>query len=343
MAEYDDELTARVKSLAREGGFDAVGIAPAGASPDAQRFRAWLARGHHASMAYLARNVEKRLRPDRLVPGARSVIYLAVGYAPDPARPRPRLGIARFARGRDYHKVLKQRCHRLMDRVREVHGDFVGRAFVDSAPVLERSAARAAGLGVIGWNGFLIVRALGSYVCLCEIVSDLPLAPDPPADGTCRQCGACLRACPTGALDEAGLDARLCISYLTIEHDGPIDPALRPQMGRRLAGCDRCQVVCPHNADVPAGAPALRGETEPLGGASLADVLAWTPADWDRATRGSAVRRVAYDRLIRNAVLAAGNSADTPERAQLAAALRDLRPRRDDLRDAIDWALGRLA
>ena len=343
MAHFDDDLALHVKALAIEAGFARVGIAPAGDVLDGRRFVEWLQRGFHASMGYLARNVGKRLRPDRLVPGSRSVICLAVGYAPSPEDPAPQVSVARYARGRDYHKLLRRRCQRLMDRIRAAEPGFGGRAFVDSAPVLERSLAQAAGLGWIGRNCCLIAPGLGSYVLLCEIVCNLPLRPDGPVEGGCRDCGACVRACPTGALSEAGLDARRCVSYLTVEHAGRIEPALRPGMGTCLVGCDRCQVVCPQNADAPPGDGELRGDGLALGGALLGGVLGWTEDQWDAATRGSAARRVRYAELLRNAVLAAGNSAGAPEAPALAGALGDLRSRREDLHDMIDWALGRLA
>jgi len=336
-----DELTAGVKALAREAGFARVGIAAAGAVADGPAFQEWLAGGLHGSMGYLARNVAKRLRPDRLVPGARSVICLAVGYAPRPGEtPAEGAPVARYALGRDYHKVLKRRCRGLMDRIRQIAPGFEGRAFVDSAPVLERSIARAAGVGWIGRNRCLTVPGLGSYVFLCEIVCALPLRPDTPLPSACDDCGACVRACPTGALTETGLDARRCISYLTVEHDGPIDRALWPLVGRRLVGCDACQEACPHNAAVPAGDAEFRRAEAPLGGAGAVDILGWTEADWDRATRGSAARRASFEKLLRNAVLAAGNSPAAPGPR---AALRDLLRRREDPGEAIAWAIDRLA
>jgi len=208
--------------------------------------------------------------------------------------------------------------------------------------VLERSLAAAAGLGWIGRNCCLVVPGLGSYVLLCEIVCNLPLAPDEPIAGRCDDCGACVGACPTGALTDAGLDARRCVSYLTVEHAGPIAPDLWPHMGTCLVGCDACQAACPHNQAVPPGEAELRASTPPLGGAGLADVLAWTPADWDAATRGSAARRVRYDAMLRNAVIAAGNAAGTGQAPSLIAPLRRLLASRGELRAAVEWALGRL-
>jgi len=336
-----EELTDAVKALALEAGFARAGIAAAGEVADGEIFRQWLARGHHGSMRYLARNVEKRLRPDRLVPGARSVVSLAAAYAPQKV-PGTSF-VARYARGRDYHKVLRGRCRRVMDGIRRIAPGFEGRAFVDSAPVLERSLARAAGVGWIGRNRCLVVPGLGSYVFLCEIICNLPLRPDAPLEPRCEDCDACLRACPTGALSAAGLDARRCISYLTVEHAGRIAAELRGLMGRRLVGCDACQDACPHNRGVPPGDAALRADRPVLGGAGLADVLGWDEADWDAATRGTAGRRASLDMFLRNAVIAAGNSAGTDQAPGLAAALRGLLRRRADLREVIDWAIARLA
>ncbi len=300
-----EDITDAVKAAAIEAGFARVGIAPA-AEADGEVFREWLAQGRHGEMAYLARNVAERLDPAKLVDGARSVICLAVPYAP--VTPPGDTLVARYARGRDYHRVLKKRCRRLMDRLREIAPDFEGRAFVDSAPVMERRLAAQAGLGWIGRNGCLSVPGLGSYVFLCEVFCNLPLAPDSPVASACRDCGDCVGACPTGALADPPLvDARRCISYLTIEHHGQIEPELRARMGVRLFGCDACQAACPHNRNVPPGDAELRGDS-PLGGAGVADVLAWTWDDWDAATRGSACRRASYEMFLRNAAIAAANS-----------------------------------
>lgn len=338
----DARGTETIKQLARAEGFGRAGVADLEGDLHADVFADWLRRGWHGEMDYLARNVRLRRDPAHLVADARSVLCLAVGYAPSAPSASP---IARYARGRDYHKVLKKRCHRLMDRIHNVEPAFAGRAFVDSAPILERSLAVRAGLGWIGRNGCLIVPGLGSYVVLAEIVSNLPLKADPPIEATCQGCDQCAFSCPTGALRADGLvDARQCISYLTIEHRGEIDSALWPRMGCSLFGCDRCQQCCPHNADLPAGDAELAPSSPPLAGAGLADVLRWSQADWDRATRGTALRRAAWPQLLRNAAIAAGNVPPGDRRAgDLAKALRELPDSHPIPPDLVAWAQARLA
>ncbi|HOF18830.1 MAG TPA: tRNA epoxyqueuosine(34) reductase QueG [Phycisphaerae bacterium] len=332
------ELAAVVKKLALETGFARVGIAPAGPTPHAELFDEWLRRGWHGEMSYLARDAETRRRPDRLVPGARSVLCLVAPYAPvgedAPANPSVAF-LARYARGRDYHKVLKKRCHVLMDRIREVSPDFEGRAFVDSVPLSERSLAAAAGVGWIGRNGCLIVPGLGSYVLLAEIICNLDLPPDAPLPDGCGPCRQCVFACPTGAIADGPLvDARRCLSCLTIEHRGEIAPELRAALGRRVFGCDACQEACPHNRGVPPGEAELTGERR----VTLAEILAWREGDWDAFTRGAALRRAKLDQWLRNAALAAGNSGDT----SLIGPLRRLLAGGAGPADAVAWALARL-
>jgi epoxyqueuosine reductase len=334
-------------------GFARLGVASSHPVEHADVFREWLAQDYHAQMSYMARNVKKRLCPAQLVEGARSVLCLAISYAPggEETGPTPshppadaRAFVARYARGRDYHRILKSRCYALMDRIRSVEPTFRGRAFVDSAPVAERSLAAAAGLGWIGRNGCLIAPGLGSYVLLCEIVSNLDLPPDAPLEGGCEGCNACVRACPTGALLGGGLvDARRCVSYLTIEHRGSICTDLRRGLGHRVFGCDRCQEACPHNHCVPAGDPELTALRTPLHDLPLAELLDWTETDWDQATRGSPIRRAKYHALLRNAAVASGNylaqTTNTQQTLELIpplTRLTDIGPCQAEAR----WALG---
>lgn len=335
------DATTVVKALALESGFARVGIASAGPVGHFQEFLDWLALGHHADMAYLACNIALRQRPDLLVPGARSVICLAAGYAPAGPVRAGRGFVARFARGRDYHKLLKRRCEDLMGRLAAVAPAFAGRAFVDSAPVMERSLAAAAGLGWVGRNGCLIVPGMGSYVLLCEIVCNLPLAMDRPLEAACGDCRACLSACPTGALlGEGLLDARRCVSYLTVENRGPIEPESREAVGERLFGCDTCQEACPHNRQPPPGDPELTGLRPPQPAEpTVEDVLGWDAARWDAATRGYTRRRASFAMWMRNAILVAGNGGD----ASLCPLLRDVARREPAQQGMVEWALWRLA
>ncbi|HUS47901.1 MAG TPA: tRNA epoxyqueuosine(34) reductase QueG [Phycisphaerae bacterium] len=332
-----DNLADAVKEMAIQAGFARVGIAPAGPVPHAEAYEAWLSRGYNAGMAYMPANREKRLEPAKLVEGARSVICLAAQYDYIDRPAGSAAFVARYARGTDYHEALKHRCRTLGDDIRRIAPHFEGRAFADSAPVMERSLAALAGVGWIGRNAMLIVPGIGSYVLLCEIICNLPLPADSPIESGCRNCGACLAACPTSAICDDGLvDARRCISYLTVEHRGTIPAEFWPLVGSRVFGCDTCQEACPQNQRAAASprvaAPAC-GECR-----TLAEILAWTRQDWDAATRGSATRRATYEMFLRNACLAAGNSADASLRRPLTA----LRRRAPELSREIDWALARL-
>jgi len=242
--------------------------------------------------------------------------------------------IARYAGGRDYHKVLKRACIKLMDAIRSWQVGFEGRAFVDSGPVMERSLAALAGLGWIGRNGCLIAPGIGSYVLLCEIICNLPLLADSLMEDSCGRCGQCVKSCPTGALMEDGtVDANRCVSCLTIEHRDEITPEHWPRMGTRIFGCDACQEACPHNLRKGADPHTL----------PLSQLLRWEQGDWDAATRGLALRRATWPMFLRNAAIAAGNSGDPA----LVAPLKELRLRAEGelsfLRPVIDWAMSRLA
>ncbi|MCA9603932.1 MAG: tRNA epoxyqueuosine(34) reductase QueG, partial [Myxococcales bacterium] len=246
----DAELTAAVKAVALELGFVRAGVARAGClDAEGERLRAWLAAGKHGEMAWMERTADVRINPrdERMLAGAESVLVLATPYARDPERVGPAPGrVARYARGRDYHNVLGKRLEKLTRWLRERgHG---ARGSVDSMPVFERAWAQRAGLGFIGKNSCLIIPGLGSHVFLSAVVTTARLVPDTPMRERCGACTLCLDGCPTSAFDGAReLDARKCISYLTIEHEGRIDEALRPAVGDWIFGCDVCQDVCPYN------------------------------------------------------------------------------------------------
>ncbi|MCY2931117.1 MAG: tRNA epoxyqueuosine(34) reductase QueG [Planctomycetota bacterium] len=304
-----EEHRALIERLAMEAGFARSATLALADLPPEQAFADWLVRGWEGEMNYLHRHRNLRLAPSSLVPGATGVICLAASYAAAPPAP-----IARYARGRDYHKVLKARCRRLMDCLRDRLPGFAGRAFVDAGPVGERHLAAAAGLGWIGRNGCLHVPGLGSYVLLAEIFCNLALPTGGPMPAPCGPCQACLIACPTGALAGSGqVDARRCLSYLTIEHKGPIDGPLAARWGDRIFGCDACQEACPHNQTVLPGDDELtseywlaRGAPGPLAGAGAREIARWTLEDWSAATAGSAIRRASLEQLQRNAALAVG-------------------------------------
>lgn len=326
-------MTSRIKRLAAAHGFAAVGVAPALPVPRCDLLRYWLEMKWHGNMSYMDRGLDLRMNPALLVPGARSVICLATAYPLRGEQGR----IASYARGRDYHKVIKQQCIRLMDAIRQFAPGLEGRAFVDSAPVMERTLAVLAGLGWIGRNGCLAIPQLGSGVLLCEIISNLDLVQDSPIISGCDDCGRCVAACPTGAIGEMGLvDARRCISYLTIEHVGLIDPAFWPMIGSRLFGCDACQQACPANC-----AANSLGDGD-AGSPDLAEILAWGEQQWDAATAGTALRRASYAMLMRNAVIAAGNSGRR-ELADLIGRLQDHYKAVGVEGLLIEWALVRLS
>lgn len=304
-----EELRALIERLAMEAGFARCATLALADLPPERAFADWLARGWAGQMSYLHRHRDVRLAPSSLVPGASGVICLAASYGAAPPGP-----IARYARGRDYHKVLKARCRKLMDALGDRLPGFAGRAFVDAGPVGERHLAAAAGLGWIGRNGCLHVPGLGSYVLLAEIFCNLALPTGGAMSAPCGSCQACRRACPTGALGGDGqVDARKCLSYLTIEHKGPVDGPLTERWGDRIFGCDACQEACPYNQPVLPGDEELtaeywpaRGAPGPLAGAGAREILRWTVEDWSAATAGSAIRRASLEQLQRNAALAGG-------------------------------------
>jgi epoxyqueuosine reductase len=332
-------LKALILQRASGLGFVCVGIARARPSPRRQRFGRFLQRGCHAEMGWLARDPPSRCDPRTLLQGARSVICLAASYAPAPAD-EATAHVARYARGRDYHRLLRGRCRRLVEALSKAAPGVRTRICVDTSPLLERDLAAEAGLGWIGRNGCLLNRQFGSYLLLAEIITDLPLPPDSPAENRCGRCRACLRACPTGAIGEDGLvDSRRCISYLSIEHRGGIQQEFRGGWGTWVFGCDVCQQVCPFNRRLSAGDAELRGPA-PLARTPLGAILGWTAEDWDRLTRGSAARRARLDMFLRNAAIAAGNAADPANRPALEGLTRHESPH---VAEAAQWALRQLA
>jgi epoxyqueuosine reductase len=341
-----DQLAADVKRLGRALGFSKLGVTAANLDTDEQRLDRWLALGRHGTMGYMARHGRKRTRPAELVPGTIRVISARMSYWPDAVRDAraaladPTTGyVARYALGRDYHKVLRQRLQRLADAIGERIGEFGYRVFVDSAPVLEKALARDAGLGWIGKHTNLLDRD-GSWFLLGEIFTDVPLPPDAPVTEHCGTCRACLDVCPTQAIVAPfELDARRCISYLTIELKGSIPEELRPAIGNRIFGCDDCQLFCPWNKFARATAVGDFAVRHELDSAGLVELFAWSEAEWQARTAGSALRRAGYEGWLRNIAVALGNA---PADGRVVAALEG---RAADasavVREHVRWALER--
>lgn len=338
---------------ARALGFHRVGIVPIEPPRRYQAYEDWLAADRHGSMAYMAAPEHRRARADlrALLPEAVSVVVVALAYAErggdEPRGDGPHGLVARYARGDDYHHVMKQKLYALADRIAEACGRQVAaRPCVDSAPVLERELAERAGIGFVAKNTMLIAPGLGSYTLLGELLLDAELAPtsDQPMRQRCGGCRACLDVCPTGAFsDPFVLDARRCISYLTIEHQGAIPEELRPRIGTMIFGCDLCQEVCPFNAAAPARttpAPELAARTTDRGVPALLELLELGANQRRRWQKHSALRRVSREQLVRNVCVALGNAGD--ERARPALTRLAESDPSELVREHAAWALGQL-
>lgn len=340
-------LARDIKQWARELGFAAAGISDVELEEDERHLESWLAEGLHGAMDYMARHGRKRSRPAELQPGTRRVISVRMDYLPAQARdPWQVLGdgelayVARYALGRDYHKLMRSRLQRLAERIQAAIGPFGHRVFVDSAPVLEKALARHAGLGWIGKHTLLIDRRAGSYFFLGELYTDLPLPVDAPVGAHCGSCRRCLDVCPTQAiLAPYRLDARRCIAYLTIEFKGSIPKELRAPIGNRIFGCDDCQLVCPWNKFAQ---PSVERDFAPrhgLDGARLIELFAWSEETFLHRTEGMAIRRAGYEGWLRNIAVALGNA---PASAAVRAALATRMEHPSALvREHVAWALER--
>lgn len=337
-------LATDIDRWGRELGFQEIGIADTELASDEARLLEWLAAGRHGAMDYMTRHGAARARPAQLVPGTVRVITTRMNYLPPAARasdevladPRKAF-IARYALGRDYHKVLRAKLQKLVVKIRDNVGDFGYRVFTDSAPVLEVALGAKAGLGWRGKHTLLLTRDHGSWFFLGEIYTDLPLPVTSPQTAHCGSCTACLDVCPTGAiLAPYQLDARRCISYLTIELPGSIPEELRPLIGNRVYGCDDCQLVCPWNR-------FAQPTTEPdfdvrngLDDVDLVELFRWTEAEFNTRMAGSAIRRIGYERWSRNLAVGLGNAPHDP------AIMAALAARADDpsliVREHVAWA-----
>jgi epoxyqueuosine reductase len=341
-----EQLAADIKELGRELGFTKLGVADTALERDEALLERWLAAGRHGAMTYMERHGRKRSRPELLVPGTVRVICARMDYwhaaAKDGRRAleeRARGYVARYALGRDYHKVMRARLQRLADAIGHRIGPFGYRVFVDSAPVLEKALARNAGLGWVGKHTNLLDRD-GSWFLLGEIYTDLPLPADAPVSEHCGSCRACIDVCPTRAIVAPfELDARRCISYLTIELRGSIPEPLRAPIGNRIFGCDDCQLFCPWNKFARATTNDDFAPRHGLDGSELASLFAWSENEWRTRTAGSAIRRAGYEGWLRNIAVALGNAPSEP------AVLAALAARTDDpspvVREHVEWALGR--
>lgn len=344
-------LAREVKRWGSELGFQQIGIADCELGEAETHLLAWLDRGWHGDMDYMARHGVKRARPAELVSGTLRVISARMNYFPEPARPTaevlgaPELAfISRYALGRDYHKVMRRRLQRLADRISAEVGVFNYRAFTDSAPVMEVALAEKAGLGWRGKHTLLLNRDAGSYFFLGEIYTDLPLASDNAAENHCGTCEKCIDACPTGAIvGPYSLDARRCISYLTIEHNGAIPEALRPLIGNRVYGCDDCQLVCPWNRFAQASVETDFAVRNGLDNAALVDLFEWSEAEFHERLAGTAIHRIGYERWLRNLAVGMGNALASGPTPQSGAIVHALLRRRDVasplVKEHIEWAL----
>jgi epoxyqueuosine reductase len=341
------QLLEEIRGWARELGFAELRVSDVDLSAYEPLLDRWLAAGYQGEMQWMGAHGHKRTRPAELVPGTCRVLSLRMDYLPGGPEPLrilndpERAYIARYSLGRDYHKLVRPRLARLARRIEARAGGGQYRAFVDSAPVLERALAERAGLGWIGKNTMLLNERAGSWFFLGEIFTDLPLPADPPqAEKHCGSCRACLDICPTDAfVGPFELDARRCISYLTIEHKGSIDEALRPLMGNRIFGCDDCQLVCPWNKFARLTHEPDFQPRHGLDDAALIDLFLWDEATWESRTAGSALRRIGHERWLRNLAIALGN-APSGKAAQAALETRLAHPSAL-VREHVTWALQR--
>lgn len=341
------ELAAAIKMWGQALGFQQLGIAGIELQTAETRLLDWLAAGFHGEMAYMTRHGVKRSRPAELIPGTVRVISARLDYwPPDSAAPwavlqRPELGyISRYALGRDYHKLMRQRLQRLAERISAAIGPFGYRVFSDSAPVLEKALAEQAGLGWIGKHSNLLDRRAGSWFFLGEIYVDLPLPVDSPASGHCGRCTACLEICPTRAIVAPyQVDARRCISYHTIELPGSIPLEFRQAIGNRIYGCDDCQLICPWNRFARPTVEADFRVHHRLDAPDLVALFAWDESEFLRHTEGSAIRRIGHERWLRNIAVALGNAPHSPV---MMAALQARQTHPSMLvREHVQWALAR--
>jgi len=345
MTEIDIKLIAAdIKKWGVELGFQQVSFTDIDLSKYEHHLKDWIDRNYHGAMSYMAENHDKRCHPEQLVPGTIRVVCVRMDYAldsKDSLESMENTGkayVSRYARGRDYHKLIRKRLQKLARRIQDVVGPFGYRAFVDSAPVLERALAEKSGMGWIGKNTMLINKQAGSWFFLGELFTDLPLPVDEQVSDHCGSCSACLDICPTNAFVKPNLlDATRCISYLTIELRTSIPVEFRKPMGNRIYGCDDCQIVCPWNKF---SEPTQEKDFTPrhrLDDAQLVDLFAWSEREFLKRTEGSTIRRIGYDCWLRNIAVALGNA---PSSKEIVGALQSrLNNVPDMVNEHIEWAL----
>ena len=344
------DLNEQLRQWAKEFGFADCRISDGQLQDYEPRLDEWLEAGFHGEMEYMQRHGRKRTRPAELLPGTLRVISVRMDYLPGNATDMEqnlgnpqRAYVSRYALGRDYHKMMRMRLKRLSEKLQEHVGEMGYRVFVDSAPVLEKALAERAGLGWIGKHSNLINRSGGSWFFLGEIYTDLPLTPDQiPHRNHCGECSACMQACPTAAIVAPyKVDARRCISYLTIELRDSIPVELRPLMGNRIYGCDDCQLVCPWNRFAANTAEDDFQPRHKLDEATLLELFDWTEEEFLSRTEGSAIRRIGYRCWLRNIAVALGNAIPSPDIIQ---ALLTRRDNPDEMvAEHVLWALERQA
>ncbi|GAB6040646.1 tRNA epoxyqueuosine(34) reductase QueG [Endothiovibrio diazotrophicus] len=344
--DYTD-LARRIKGWTRELGFNDCAIADTDLAAEEPRLTRWLEQGCHGGMGYMARHGLTRARPAELQPGTLRVVSVRLDYLPAGAVPLglvlrdgERAAVARYAVGRDYHKLMRRRLAQLARRIEEAVGPVGSRPFVDSAPVLEKPLGAKGGLGWVGKHSNLLARD-GSWFFLGELFVALPLPVDAPVDPHCGHCTACIERCPTAAIVEPyKVDARRCISYLTIEHFGPIPLELRPLIGNRVYGCDDCQLACPWNRFATPSREAGFAPRHGLDAPRLVELFAWDEATFLKNLEGSPIRRIGHERWLRNLAVALGNGPATAE-ARAALTARTGHPS-ELVREHVAWAIARL-
>lgn len=346
-------LAKQIKLWGQELGFQQIAIADTELNRAEETLSSWLEQGYHGDMEWMAQHGTKRTRPDELIGGTQRIITGRMDYwPPDIIKAEAILEnsdkayVSRYALGRDYHKVLRQRLQKLASKIESEIGHFGYRVFVDSAPVMEKPLAEKAGLGWVGKHSNLLNKEAGSWFFLGEIYTDLPLPVDQPTEKHCGTCQACIDICPTKAITQPYVvDARLCVSYLTIELKGAIPESLRPLMGNRIYGCDDCQLCCPWNRFATDTTEKDFMPRHQLDDVSLIELFNWDEETFLKKTEGTAIRRIGYERWIRNIAVALGNNKNTPSHATIKKALQEKLVQVDHssvMQEHIHWALAQI-